>query len=398
MADGAAGADLGAILGPTLPFAAIGLLTALYWVCRVASFGLAYARPSRLSRYLHHGGGGPVSDSGSGGGGGQQQRRPPWALVTGASDGIGKHLAAELADFGFNVVLHGRNPEKLAKVEEALADRFPSRKFRVIVADVSRVPCSGCSKPVPVAASARAHEPSADSKEIGIGGAGDGEPTDSSQGLARATPASAPAAVDLDAILAQLADLHLTVVINNAGGALYDPGPFCGIEAYSARALTENVSANALFPLLLTSRLMSRLTAASPSLVVNVGSMSDQAMPRLPSYAPSKAFLACMSSCLALDAAFEGGARGAVEVVCVRVGDSTGTAHAGRRPSLFVPDAGRVARCILARVGCGRAVVVPYFWHAVQDAAAGMLPAWIKDRVVIYAMRQKAEQERLGLA
>ncbi|KAL8377652.1 hypothetical protein RB595_008374 [Gaeumannomyces hyphopodioides] len=397
MADGAAGADLGAILGPTLPFAAIGLLTALYWVCRVASFGLAFARPSRLSRYLHHGGG-PVSESGSGGDDGQQQR-PPWALVTGASDGIGKHLAAELADFGFNVVLHGRNPEKLAKVEETLADRFPSREFRVIVADVSRVPCSGCSKPASVAAAAaETGEPSADSKEVGISGGGDEEPADSNQGRAQAASASAPAAVDFDAILAQLADLHLTVVINNAGGALHDPGPFCGIEAYSARSLTENVSANALFPLVLTSRLMPRLTAASPALVVNVGSMSDQAMPRLPSYAPSKAFLNCMSSCLALDAAFEGGPRGAVEVMCVRVGDSTGTAHQGRRPSLFVPDAGRVARSILARVGCGRAVVVPYFWHAVQDAAAGMLPTWLKERIIIHAMRQKAEQERLGLA
>lgn len=379
MADRAASAGLAPILGPTLPFAAVGLLTALCWVSRGASFAYTFARPSRLGRYLHQGG--PVSESGSGrggsgNGGGQQQQRLPWALVTGASDGIGKHLAAELADFGFNVVLHGRNPDKLAKVQEALIARFPSRKFRVVVADVSRVPCSGCFKPTSATA----------------------EDNDSNQGHAQATPAAAPAAVDFDAILAELADLHLTVVINNAGGPPYDPAPFCGVEAYSARTLAESVSANALFPLILTSRLMPRLKAASPALVINVGSMSDQSMPRLPSYSPSKAFLNCMSRCLALDGLFEGGARGDVEVMCVRVGDSTGTSQQLRRSSLFEPDAGLVARSILARVGCGKAAVVPYFWHALQDAAAGLLPDWIKERVAVYAMGQKAEQERLGLA
>ncbi|KLU91262.1 hypothetical protein MAPG_09783, partial [Magnaporthiopsis poae ATCC 64411] len=292
MADRAASADLGPILGPTLPFAAVGLLTTLYWASRGASFAYTFARPSRLGRYLHEAD--PVSESGSGrdgsSNGGRQQQRPPWALVTGASDGIGKHLAAELADFGFNVVLHGRNPEKLAKVQEALVARFPSRKFRVLIADVSRVPCSGCVKPASAAA----------------------EDNDSSQGHVHAAPASAPAAVDFDAILAQLADLHLTVLINNAGGPLYDPGPFCGVEAYSARSLAENVTANAVFPLILTSQLMPRLKAASPALVINVGSMSDQSMPRLPSYSPSKAFLNCMSRCLALDGLFEGGARGDV--------------------------------------------------------------------------------------
>jgi retinol dehydrogenase-14 len=40
--------------------------------------------------------------------------RPPLVLVTGSSDGIGKETAAALAERGARVILHGRDPERLA--------------------------------------------------------------------------------------------------------------------------------------------------------------------------------------------------------------------------------------------------------------------------------------------
>src|SRR4051812_46891355 len=59
-----------------------------------------------------------------------------WAVITGASSGIGKALAFEFARNGFNVLLIGRNEAALAEVAAGCA-----RKSRVetdtIVADLS---------------------------------------------------------------------------------------------------------------------------------------------------------------------------------------------------------------------------------------------------------------------
>ncbi|KZV93455.1 NAD(P)-binding protein [Exidia glandulosa HHB12029] len=51
----------------------------------------------------------------------------PYALVTGATDGIGKALALELYTRGFNVIIHGRNAEKLAAVREEVLASSPKQ-------------------------------------------------------------------------------------------------------------------------------------------------------------------------------------------------------------------------------------------------------------------------------
>ena len=50
-----------------------------------------------------------------------QGYRPfPYAIVTGSTDGIGKSLAKDLYSKGFNLILHGRNEEKVKKVIEKI--------------------------------------------------------------------------------------------------------------------------------------------------------------------------------------------------------------------------------------------------------------------------------------
>ena len=43
-----------------------------------------------------------------------------WAIITGASEGIGKCFAVDLSKLGFNIVLASRSTEKLQKVQQEI--------------------------------------------------------------------------------------------------------------------------------------------------------------------------------------------------------------------------------------------------------------------------------------
>ena len=61
-----------------------------------------------------------------------------WAVVTGASDGIGEGFCYELAKDGFNICLISRTESKLRKVEENIKKINPKVSTKVVVADFKR--------------------------------------------------------------------------------------------------------------------------------------------------------------------------------------------------------------------------------------------------------------------
>lgn len=63
--------------------------------------------------------------------------KKPWALITGASVGIGKEFAVQLAEQGYNLVLVSRNTETLEVVAKELRKKY-SCKVEVLPADLTR--------------------------------------------------------------------------------------------------------------------------------------------------------------------------------------------------------------------------------------------------------------------
>ena len=97
-----------------LALAALGLLASARAAARLALWlYAAFFRPARPLRC----------------------RYGAWAVVTGATDGIGRALAFRLAAAGLGVVLVGRNPEKLAAVAAELEAKRPGAEARTFVVD-----------------------------------------------------------------------------------------------------------------------------------------------------------------------------------------------------------------------------------------------------------------------
>lgn len=58
-----------------------------------------------------------------------------WAIVTGASSGIGLELATQLADSGFNLIINARNKERLIEAERSLQEM--GIHVKSVIGDVS---------------------------------------------------------------------------------------------------------------------------------------------------------------------------------------------------------------------------------------------------------------------
>jgi len=70
-----------------------------------------------------------------------KQQYGPWALITGASSGIGREMSEQLAQQGMNIVAVARNQENLDSLKDSLETRF-AIKVRTISADLSQAEAS----------------------------------------------------------------------------------------------------------------------------------------------------------------------------------------------------------------------------------------------------------------
>ena len=64
---------------------------------------------------------------------------PKTILITGSTDGIGKHLALKLASEGHEIILHGRNSEKLRLVLSDIQLKTGNKNIHGYLADFSKL-------------------------------------------------------------------------------------------------------------------------------------------------------------------------------------------------------------------------------------------------------------------
>lgn len=179
-----------------------------------------------------------------------------FALVTGASSGIGQAFAERLAADGYDLVIVGRRQERL----KALADSHPDVKVRVVTADLST-------------------------------GAG------------------------IDAVAGICATEPLTMLVNNAGLGHYMP-----LAELPAEQASELVNVKVLAPTMLTRAVVAGMRERGEGTIINVAGMlafsgpaPQSQMPRRVVYAGTLAYLVTMSQTLSAELE---GTGVAVQVVC----------------------------------------------------------------------------------
>ncbi|KAI2622299.1 short chain dehydrogenase [Hypoxylon sp. NC1633] len=246
-------------------------------------------------------------------------KRGTWAVVTGASDGLGKEFATQLAAKGFNLVLVSRTLSKLEALSQDLESKFSGVQTKVLDMDFS---------------------------------------------------------ADDDADYARLSKLisglDVGILINNVGQSLSIPTPFLLTEQ---KELEDIVTINCLGTLKVTQAVAPGMQARRRGLIITMGSFGGWTpTPYLATYSGSKAFLQHWSTALAAELKPSN-----VDVqLCLSYLVTTAMSKI-RRSSLMIPGPKQFVRAALGKVGLGgwqstAYTYTPYWSHA--------LLAWVVENTI----------------
>jgi 17beta-estradiol 17-dehydrogenase / very-long-chain 3-oxoacyl-CoA reductase len=235
-----------------------------------------------------------------------------WAVVTGASDGIGREFAIQLARAGFNVLLAARNQAKLDAVVADIVKTASSAQIKTFVIDFA----------------------SADDAKW-------------------------------EALLGELKPIEVGVLVNCVGVSHELPTDFVDT---SEEELNTIVDVNVCATLRVTSLIAPAMVSRKKGLILNIGSFAGASpTPMLAVYAGSKAFLRTWSDSLTAELTPKG-----VTVEHVNTYFVTSAMSKIRRPSLFIPNPKAFVRSVLAKLAPG--TVTPYWTHALVSAVMTLAP------------------------
>lgn len=264
-----------------------------------------------------------------------------WAIVTGATDGIGKAYAVAFAKRGLSVVLISRSESKLRDVQAEILSIVPKAVIQYVVCDFSKLDAA-------------------------------------SKQTLRGT----------------LEKLDIGILVNNVGlGYLY-PRFFHELPDEEVRDL---IALNVESTVWMTHVILPGMLERRRGAVINLSSGSAlYTLPLLAEYSGAKSFVEKFSRALNAEYRNQG-------VTCqCQVPFYVATKLAKLRRSLLVPTPAEYVARAINWIGYPDAVVQPFWLHAIQGYVLSVLPDYLVARAIYsmhFATRKKGmqkEQRRAG--
>ncbi|GMH86356.1 hypothetical protein TrVE_jg7863 [Triparma verrucosa] len=241
-----------------------------------------------------------------------------WAVVTGATDGIGKAYAFKLAKKGLNVVLISRTEAKLNAVKEEIEEKYPSVQVKVVVCDYSDFSAKLRTK-----------------------------------------------------VEKAVKDLDVGVLVNNVGVSYQFPKYFSELTEEEVAGLMEmNVNSTTWMTHMILPGMMERKRGS----IVNIASAAGcHTMPLLAQYSAAKGYIAMFSRGLACECA-----KNNVTVSC-QVPFYVATKLAKMRAAFTVPTPNQFADMAVRWIGHSDVVVHPFWLHAIMGWFIQSIPTALAD-------------------
>ncbi|KAL2362678.1 hypothetical protein RJZ56_004424 [Blastomyces dermatitidis] len=238
-----------------------------------------------------------------------------WALVTGASDGIGKEFSLQLARAGYNILLVSRTTSKLDDVANEIKSKSPSVQTKLFAMDFF-------------------------------------ENNDD----------------DYEKLKLLIQDLDISILINNVGRSHSMPTPFVLTPLEEMESI---ITINCMGTLRITQLVAPGMMQRKRGLIMTMASFAGMIpTPLLATYSGSKAFLQYWSIALGSELKPYG-----VQVELVQSHLVTSALSKIRRPTVTVPVPRNFVRATLSKIGRGSGLSAyaytsaPYWSHGVMAFA-----------------------------
>jgi 17beta-estradiol 17-dehydrogenase / very-long-chain 3-oxoacyl-CoA reductase len=252
-----------------------------------------------------------------------------WAVVTGATDGIGKAMAFELARKGMSVLLVGRSKEKLKAVREELSAKHPHVQVTTEVVDFASFSKKDCAR-----------------------------------------------------MMGVLDKLEVGVLVNNVGISYAFPQWFHELTEDEIQSL---LTVNIESVVWMTRAVMPQMLKRKRGAVVNMSSASARPPnPLLTVYSSTKGFVENFTKSLAIEYASSGisfQCQSPLYVATSIVFPNSKVAH-DKRASIATPTTKTYARYAVARIGYDT-MVSPYWVHEIAVWLIARLDETLVGKVVL---------------